>query len=524
MRKGFVSNKVIASHDERNARLLRVTAPETATSSATIGFPQGSQWYIPHDRLKHKFRILSDDWEANLGIVILLRKKAIHVQLHPDWFNHLATAFESVFGPNFSYLTTNKATVSPSMIAIRTSLPCYAKRTEIISTIQNNSVVVISGSTGCGKTTQIPQFILEDYISNGIGGKCNIICTQPRRISAIGVSNRVAEERNEPIGKVIGYQIRLEKKISKTHTRLIFCTTGILLRKLTGNPTLHGITHVILDEVHEREILCDFLLILLKNLLQTTRPDLKVILMSATVNSELFSKYFNDAPCLNIPGRTFPVQQVLLGDVMKEIGQTSLSAMQQKFPEQIDYETIVKLVNKICSSSNKEHKGHKGHKGNGQDKEGNGILIFMPGLYEITHLCNLLNSNNKNNNRLIVPLHGSLSSKDQKKVFQKAPVGTRKIVVSTNVAETSVTIEDVVYVIDTGRGKLYQKKKEKKEEKREFIIQSKSSVTITSSSSFYTKQQTLQTFALDHISETAKYTRNETLFNLSVKFRDELSC
>ena len=126
--------------------------------------------------------------------------------------------------------------------------------------------------------------IIEGYL-------CNIICTQPRRISAIGVANRVADERNEKIGATIGYHIRLEKRLSK-HTHLTFCTTGILLRQLTGNPNLIGITHVVLDEVHEREILCDFLLILLKNLINTTRPDLKIILMSATVNSAMFSKYF----------------------------------------------------------------------------------------------------------------------------------------------------------------------------------------------------------------------------------------
>ena len=137
------------------------------------------------------------------------------------------------------------------MVATRQSLPCYARRDEIISTIRAHSVVVISGATGCGKTTQIPQFVLEDAVLHKQGGACNIICTQPRRISAVGVANRVAEERNEKIGNVIGYQIRLEKRLS-THTRLKFCTTGILLRMLTGNPTLSGVTHVILDEVHVR--------------------------------------------------------------------------------------------------------------------------------------------------------------------------------------------------------------------------------------------------------------------------------
>ena len=156
------------------------------------------------------------------------------------------------------------------MVMHRNNLPAAKFRTKVIETLSKNQVMVISGATGCGKTTQIPQFILEHFIDSKKGGQCNIICTQPRRISAIGVAERVAVERSEKIGDVIGYQIRLDNRLSK-HTRINFCTVGILLRRLSTNPNLDGVSHILLDEVHERETLSDFILVILKDLLKKTR-------------------------------------------------------------------------------------------------------------------------------------------------------------------------------------------------------------------------------------------------------------
>ena len=167
---------------------------------------------------------------------------------------------------------------------------------------------MISGETGCGKTTQLPQFILESEIEAGRGAQCNIICTQPRRISAVSVSQRVAAERGESVGDSVGYQIRLENRRSDG-TRLLFCTTGVLLRKLVKEPELDGVSHVVVDEIHERGMNEDFLLIILRDLLHK-RPDLRLILMSATLNAELFSAYFAGAPMMHIPGFTFPVEEV----------------------------------------------------------------------------------------------------------------------------------------------------------------------------------------------------------------------
>uniref|UniRef100_A0A2N9HTV7 RNA helicase n=1 Tax=Fagus sylvatica TaxID=28930 RepID=A0A2N9HTV7_FAGSY len=181
-----------------------------------------------------------------------------------------------------------------------------------------NFVIVVSGETGCGKTTQLPQYILESEIEAARGAVCNIICTQPRRISAMSVSERVAAERGEKLGESVGYKVRLEGMKGRD-TRLLFCTTGILLRRLLVDRTLKGVTHVIVDEIHERGMNEDFLLIVLKDLL-SRRPELRLILMSATLNAELFSSYFGGAPMIHIPGFTYPVRSHFLENILEMTG------------------------------------------------------------------------------------------------------------------------------------------------------------------------------------------------------------
>ncbi|XP_076302625.1 putative ATP-dependent RNA helicase DHX57, partial [Lasioglossum baleicum] len=199
----------------------------------------------------------------------------------------------------------------------REMLPAWLKMNEILEVVHKNQVIIISGETGCGKSTQVPQLLLDDWILNRSESKehINIICTEPRRISAIGVAERVAAERNEHTGDTVGYQIRLESKISNK-TRLTFCTTGILLQRFSLNPELTDVTHIIVDEVHERSAESDFLLMLLKELLPK-RSNLKIILMSATLKSEIFSSYFGGAPILSIPGKTFSVEQIFLEDIFE---------------------------------------------------------------------------------------------------------------------------------------------------------------------------------------------------------------
>lgn len=199
------------------------------------------------------------------------------------------------------------------VLAFRSNLPVYIQRQELMDAINNSQVVVIAGETGSGKTTQIPQLVMEQCQRNG--HPCRILCTQPRRISAVSVAERVAYERNEKIGQTVGYQIRLESRVSPK-TILTYCTNGVLLRTLMGGDgSLATATHIFVDEVHERDKFSDFLLIALRDALLKYR-DLRVVLMSATMDTHIFSKYFNDCPIITIPGRLFEVQRFYLEDIL----------------------------------------------------------------------------------------------------------------------------------------------------------------------------------------------------------------
>ncbi|KAG0721052.1 ATP-dependent RNA helicase DHX36 [Chionoecetes opilio] len=204
------------------------------------------------------------------------------------------------------------------MLEVRKKLPSYKMRDEIVDTIRNNQVVVLSGETGCGKTTQVAQFLLEDAVASGEGSVCRIVCTQPRRISAISVAQRVADERGEKIGKSVGYQIRLETVQPRVEGSILFCTTGIVLQWLQRDPLLSQVSHLVLDEIHERDMVSDFLICIAKDLIKV-RPDMKVILMSATLNADQFSAYFGGCPMIHIPGFTYPVKEYYLEDVIETI-------------------------------------------------------------------------------------------------------------------------------------------------------------------------------------------------------------
>lgn len=181
------------------------------------------------------------------------------------------------------------------------------------------SLHFIQPKPGSGKTTQVPQYILEEYAKHQAG--CRIICTQPRRLAATSIADRVSQERNDALGRSVGYQIRLDSCVGP-NTNLIFTTSGYLLRCLMGGKSgelFNSCTHLILDEVHEREKITDFLLIAIRDAL-ASQPNLKVILMSATMDSDIFCNYFNDCPVINVPGRLFPVDLVHLGEVLQLTG------------------------------------------------------------------------------------------------------------------------------------------------------------------------------------------------------------
>ena len=358
----------------------------------------------------------------------------------------------------------------------RGRLPAAAFKAEVLAALQDQ-VVLIRGETGCGKTTQVPQFLLEEAIARRAGGEVSIVCTQPRRLAAIGVASRVAEEMGEPdCGGTVGYQVRLESKAS-SRTRLVFVTTGVLLRRLQDDPNLAAFTHIVVDEVHERNVDTDFLLSILREVLPRRR-DLKLVLMSATMDADVFSDYFapraagGRCTTLHIPGFVHPVEEFYLEDVLHETGyvpphsfarsksaaegssQTGGSPFEvlDKSPR-VDYDLIGDVVRHINSS-------------NAADRGRGAILVFVSGVAEIARACNAIEracggggtrSKSVNEGGLDVPsvsvlqLHGSLSGRDQAKVFSRARIGSRKVVVSTNVAETSITIDDCEYVVDSGK-------------------------------------------------------------------------
>ncbi|ROL53875.1 putative ATP-dependent RNA helicase YTHDC2 [Anabarilius grahami] len=497
----------------------------------------------------------------------------------------------------------------------RRALPVYERQEELVQTIRENQVVLVLGETGSGKTTQIPQFLLDDCSRNGI--PCRIFCTQPRRLATIAVAERVASERGEKIGQTIGYQIRLESRVSP-RTLLTFCTSGVLLRTLmAGDEALSTVTHVIVDEVHERDGLTDFLLTKMKDMLQKM-PSLKLILSSATLDVNLFIRYF--AACPVIHSCPYDVKQLFLEDILRTTGytnkdmikykkeaqkeerqQTSLTEWcdarqdvlhpepaREKTPTCVlqendllddggdsvfsqmsekdvatlepwllremdacisniflhqDSDAFIQLFNLILNENISVDYGHSETSAtplmvaagrgflsqmeqllsmganvnikasNGwtaldwakhfsqpeavdlleshisedqellkayhhsfddekvdldlilhllfnicQSSDEGAVLIFLPGYDEIVSLRDRIVFDDKrftdHQQRFqVFILHSSMQTSDQKKVLKNTPKGVRKIILSTNIAETSITVNDVVFVIDSGKVK-----------------------------------------------------------------------
>ncbi|KAG2308637.1 hypothetical protein Bca52824_028385 [Brassica carinata] len=220
---------------------------------------------------------------------------------------------------------------------LRSRLPITSFRDAITSAVESNQVILISGETGCGKTTQVPQYLL-DHMWSSKRESCKIVCTQPRRISAMSVSERISCERGESIGDNIGYKVRLQSKGGR-HSSVVFCTNGILLRVLVGKGSgsyVSDITHIIVDEIHERDCYSDFMLAIIRDLLPSN-PHLRLILMSATLDAERFSGYFGGCPVVRVPGFTYPVRTLYLEDVLsilKSGGDNHLSSANLSIPDQ----------------------------------------------------------------------------------------------------------------------------------------------------------------------------------------------
>ncbi|XP_062850479.1 ATP-dependent RNA helicase DHX30 [Trichomycterus rosablanca] len=321
-------------------------------------------------------------------------------------------------------------------------LPVDSHRERLVDAVEASRVVVVAGETGCGKTTRIPRFLLEERVKAAAGARCNILVTQPRRISAVSVSERVAQEMGPALRRSIGYQVRLESRPPESSGgSLLFLTVGVLLRKLQSNPFLRGVSHVLVDEVHERDVNTDVLLALLRRAL-TQNPDLRVVLMSASGDTQRLANYFDRCPVVQIPGFMHPVRQRYLEDVLREMGRPAEVAHRRVRKElddpTPDLDLVADVINRIHT------RGEPG-----------AVLCFLPGWQDIKAVQQKLEekADFKSGSCLILPLHSSMSVADQQVVFKRPPEGQRKIVLATNIAETSITIDDIVHVVDLGTQK-----------------------------------------------------------------------
>ncbi|CUB04022.1 ATP-dependent RNA helicase HrpA [Marinomonas fungiae] len=307
------------------------------------------------------------------------------------------------------------------------SLPVSARRDEIIKAIQENQVVIIAGETGSGKTTQLPKMCLD--AGRGINGQ--IGHTQPRRIAARSVAERISDELEVKLGEAVGFQVRFTDE-SQEDTLIKLMTDGILLAEIQQDKYLQKYDTIIIDEAHERSLNIDFLLGYLKRVM-VQRPDLKVIVTSATIDVERFSRHFNNAPIIEVSGRTYPVEiryQPLL----------SKSDVEELDEDQSMEQGIVDAVSLLIA----EERG-SGYHGAGD------ILVFLPGEREIRETAELLRREELRGVE-VLPLYARLSSAEQLRIFK--PHGGRRIVLSTNVAETSLTVPGIRYVIDPGLARI----------------------------------------------------------------------
>ncbi|XP_071736415.1 pre-mRNA-splicing factor ATP-dependent RNA helicase DEAH7-like isoform X2 [Rutidosis leptorrhynchoides] len=313
--------------------------------------------------------------------------------------------------------------MTKSLSQQRQYLPIFSVRDELLQVVRENQVVVVVGETGSGKTTQLTQYLHEDgYTTNGIVG-----CTQPRRVAAMSVAKRVSEEMETELGDLVGYAIRFED-VTGPKTVIKYMTDGVLLRETLKDADLDKYRIIVMDEAHERSLSTDVLFGILKKVV-ARRRDFKLIVTSATLNAQKFSDFFGSVPIFHIPGRTFPVQ-----------------ILYSKTPCEDYVEAAVKQAMTIHITS-----------------APGDILIFMTGQDEIEATCyalaermeQLVTSTKQTvSNMLILPIYSQLPADLQAKIFQKPEDGARKCIVATNIAETSLTVDGIYYVIDTGYGKM----------------------------------------------------------------------
>lgn len=336
-----------------------------------------------------------------------------------------ATALEDAHFNHFTQVPFSST--YKEILSKRRQLPVHKQRAEFLNLIHSNQILVLVGETGSGKTTQIPQFLLFDeqpQLKNR-----QIACTQPRRVAATSVAKRVSQEMDVELGATVGYSIRFEDCTSDS-TILKYMTDGMLLREAMTDPLLTRYSAIILDEAHDRTLATDILMGLIKEIC-VKRRDLKVVIMSATLDAAKFQRYFNNAPLMSVPGRTYPVEIYYTPE-----------------PESDYLEAAIRTCLQIHAV----------------EDEGD-ILIFLTGEEEIEDACRKIRlegdqlfRNGGVGELKVLPLYSSLPPAQQQKIFEEAPkarngIKGRKVIISTNIAETSLTIDGIVFVIDPGFSK-----------------------------------------------------------------------
>ena len=403
--------------------------------------------------------------------------------------------FKNFNNPTEEVLELLNAPHDPEIEAQRTALPVVSYKNEFLEVTDSSDVTIVIAETGSGKSTQLPAYLLDKLKS---GEECSVLVTQPRRIAAVSLAERVSQELGSKCGSLVGYQVRGTSRLSND-TRLTYATEGIVLRKLVHGG-LENYTHLILDEAHLRSVNMDFLLALLKNMLLLKSAP-KVIIMSATISFDTFINYFADCgnvTTLNIPGRVFPVKNHYIEDIVQMLDYYPSEEFQMNsYDEEARNDKVVKrlafnLVD-LGNAGNKDAHIRTMHQDLTRDtinqrvaehlfrlqnntylieglskmnfekvntelimrliihlsKKHRSILVFLPGIEEIKALMTSLEYDERTSSYVVLPLYGSLVPAAQMKVFRT--YGNVKVVLATNVAETSITVPDVTAVIDTGR-------------------------------------------------------------------------
>uniref|UniRef100_A0A8C1Q360 Pre-mRNA-splicing factor ATP-dependent RNA helicase PRP16 n=1 Tax=Cyprinus carpio TaxID=7962 RepID=A0A8C1Q360_CYPCA len=396
-----------------------------ATSDMAIISRKGSQLVRRHREQKERKKAQHKHWElagTKLGDIMGIKKteegasdgKAVGEDGKVDY------RAEQKFADHMKEKNqaSSEFAKKKTLLEQRQYLPIFAVRQQLLNIIRDNNIVIVVGETGSGKTTQLTQYLHEDgYTSYGMVG-----CTQPRRVAAMSVAKRVSEEMNSNLGEEVGYAIRFEDCTSEK-TVIKYMTDGILLRESLRESDLDHYSAVIMDEAHERSLNTDVLFGLLREVV-SRRSDLKLIVTSATMDSDKFAGFFGNVPIFHIPGRTFPVDILF-----------------SKVPQEDYVEAAVKQALQIHLS------GMVGD-----------ILIFMPGQEDIEvtsdQIVERLEDLENAPALAVLPIYSQLPSDLQAKIFQKAPDGVRKCIVATNIAETSLTVDGIMFVVDAGYCKL----------------------------------------------------------------------